>query len=145
SGSSPAYTAAGQGSGPPPVWIGPGSAPSPNSPLPPTAWAAPGSGPSGWATPGSGFPAAPSLPPSYATGLPVVSNQAPITPPPPHRRRLAPLFMLVLALVVIAAGGTTWVLAGGLQLSKGGTTPTATPLPSTLSGIITEFAVPTPN
>jgi len=56
-GSGPAgYAPGGPGSGPPPVWVGPGSAPSgytvPGSG--PAGYAMPGSGPAGWPTPGSG-------------------------------------------------------------------------------------------
>ncbi|HEY7347990.1 MAG TPA: protein kinase [Ktedonobacterales bacterium] len=111
---------------------------------PPPVWGEPGSGPYGWATPGSGPATMPPLPPTYATGLAVLPNQAPVIPPPPRRRRILPILLLLLALVVIAAGGTTLAVGASLGLFKGGTASRATPKPTTLpAGIITEFAVPT--
>ena len=165
-GSGPAViSTAGPGSGPPPVWGGPGSGPSgwavPGSG--PSGWAAPGSGPasmppgsgpSGWAAPGSGPAIAPPLLPTYATGLSVLPNQAPVPLPPsqPSGRRMLPVLLLVLAIVVVvAAGGTALALS---LFNKAGTPPvvshspgatsTLMPKPTTTPGIITEFAVPTP-
>ncbi len=164
-GSGPAViSTAGPGSGPPPAWGGPGSGPS--------GWATPGSGPasmppgsgpSGWAATGSG-PAIvpPPLPPTYATGLSVLPNQAPVPLPPskPTGRRLLPVLLLVLAVVVVVAAGGT-ALALGLSHKNGGastpivhnspgttstvgTTPTVTARPAEPAGIVTEFALPTP-
>jgi streptogramin lyase len=178
-GSGPAvFPAAGPGSGPPPVWGGPGSgapgwaapgsgpAAMPPGSVPP-GWAMPGSGPAvmspgsgapGWATPGNSPAVAPPLPPTYATGLSVLPQQAPVAPPPTKssgRRRALLIVLPLLALVLV--GGSLGALS--LFSKKTGTPPpgatstsvvskataTLTPKPATPAGITTEFALPTAN
>ena len=155
-GSSPAiFPSAGLGSAPPPVWIGPGSSPS--------GWAAPdsspmmppGSGPSGWAAP-SGSSTAPPLPPTYATGLSILPNQAPLSPPlatPLRQRRMLLVLGLALMVVVVLVGGSLGVLR--VLSTRSGTpvpgatstsvvskaTATFTTKPAAPAGTITEFNI----
>jgi serine/threonine protein kinase len=157
-------------SGPPPVVVGPGSAPqgwatpaggsstwaTPGSA--PQGWATPGSAPQGWATPGSGPSAwaapgsgAPPLPQTYMTGLSVLPGQsqtppAPLATRPPRRPRTLSLLLIVLALLLVVGGGATLALAASNGLFKGTGTATPSTVAQNSPGVTpTTAASPTPS